>query len=291
MTALDLSTLHLDDGSHLSFEGGHCLMEAAAYFAGEPHTDRPQCVSPYLRSFGIILNDRVSDEQRQDLVRFVPLVVGTAGDGLDDRRMWLAADHVIRVTVPMWLDLAGLTDHAAILRAFAPIMDRPSWQATRPAIRAARDSAWALRSDRLAKIRADVTAAVRKALAERPDVAADVAVDVAAAADVDVASAAAADVAAAAAADVAAAAAAASASAAAADVAAAAASDVAAAVASDVASDADYGGVRRAAYDAVYDAVYAKMRAVYGERFATVAAAAWPDALSLYERLINPVAA
>jgi hypothetical protein len=33
------------------------------------------------------------------------------------------------------------------------------------------------------------------------------------------------------------------------------------------------------------------MRAAYGERFAAVSAAAWPDALSLYERLINPVAA
>jgi hypothetical protein len=283
MTALDLSTLHLDDGSHLSFEDGHCLMEAAAYFAGEPHTDRPQCVSPYLRSFGITLNDRVSDEQRQDLVRFVPLVVGTAGDGLDDRRRWLAADHVIRVTVPMWLDLAGLTDHAATLRAFTPITDRPSWQATRSAIRAARDAACALRSDRWAKIRTDVTAAVKKALAEQPVAVA--AADADAAAVADAVAAAVADADADADAD---AAAVADADAVAAAVADAAADAAAVADAAAAAAAADrYWAIRRA----VYDAVYAKMRAAYGERFAAVSAAAWPDALSLYERLINPVAA
>ena len=60
-------------------------------FAKEPFTDKPTCVSPYLRQFGITLNDRASDERRQDLIRFVPLVVGTAGDGLDEVRRWRAA--------------------------------------------------------------------------------------------------------------------------------------------------------------------------------------------------------
>jgi hypothetical protein len=258
-------------------------MEAVAYFAGEPHSDQPKCVSPYLRQFGIRLNDRVTDEQRQDLVRFVPLVVGTAGDGLDDQRRWLAADHVTRVTVPMWLDIAGLTDHSATLRALPAITGRRSWQETRPAIRSARDAAWGLRSERRANIRADVTAAVRKALEERP-AAADAVADAAA----DAVAAAAADAAAAAAADAAADADAAAAAAAAADAVAVAVADAdaVAAAAADAAAD-RYWAIRRA----VYDAVYAKLRAAYGERFATVTAAAWPDALNLYERLINPAAA
>ena len=103
---LDLETLRLDHGAHPSFEAGHCLMEAVAFFAGEPHSDAPKCVSPYLRAFGIRLNDRATAERRQDLVRFVPLVVGTAGDGLDEVRRWMAADHVARVSLPRHLDSA-----------------------------------------------------------------------------------------------------------------------------------------------------------------------------------------
>ena len=172
---LDLETLRLDHGAHPSFEAGHCLMEAVAFFAGEPHSDAPKCVSPYLRAFGIRLNDRATAERRQDLVRFVPLVVGTAGDGLDEVRRWMAADHVARVSLPRHLDSAGLPELAAELRSLPQVLDRDTWRPAQEAIRRARDAAWALRDERWAPVRQAVRDAVTKALADRADADADAA--------------------------------------------------------------------------------------------------------------------
>ena len=56
MHHIDLTTLTLTKGGHADRESGTCLLEAVAYFAGEPHTDAPSCVSPVLRTFGINLN-------------------------------------------------------------------------------------------------------------------------------------------------------------------------------------------------------------------------------------------
>ncbi len=51
-----LDDLVLDKGSHKSAADGMCIMEAVAYFQGQPFTDAPPCVSPILRNFGISLN-------------------------------------------------------------------------------------------------------------------------------------------------------------------------------------------------------------------------------------------
>lgn len=173
-----LVDVRLDKGAHDSFDDGHCLMEVVAWFAGEPHSDAPRCVSPYLRDFGIRLNDRANDERRQQLLRFVPMVTGTAGDGLDEQRRWLAADTVIRTLMPKWLDRAGLTDQASELRALDPITDRARYDAAIPARRAAYDAAWAARRERWNRIRE----AVRTAVTERAVAAADAAADAVAAA-------------------------------------------------------------------------------------------------------------
>ncbi len=300
-----LDGLVLQRGGHDAGSGEYCFMEAVAMLVGEDHSDRPTCVSPYLTSFGITLNDRApSHEARQDLLQFARSVVGTASDGLDDRRRWMAADHVARVSVPRWLDAAGLTEHAAALRALPTISNREEWRAARDVIRAARDAAYELRRDRRAKLRA----AVEKALAERPVAAADAAAAAAAVAVAVAAAAAAADAAAAAAAAaaavavaVAAAAADAAADAVAVAVAVAAADAAAAAVAvaaaaAAAAADAVADAVAVAVADdrywrirnAVYKTVYARLRAAYGERFAQLTAESWTDAVQLYGRLINP---
>ena len=171
--------IRLDRGGHDGPDSGHCLLEVVSMFAKEPFGDSPKCVSPYLRSFGIRLNDIASDEQRQDLRRFIPMLPGTAGDGLDERRRWLAADHVIRVSAPRWLDAAGLTGHAATLRALAPITDRGSWRASQVKVRAARDAAYQLRSEKLGGslygvVYRDAKKAVREALAKQKGTAAAV---------------------------------------------------------------------------------------------------------------------
>lgn len=45
---VDLRTVKLTYGGHESRERGVCLMEAVAWMAGEPHSDRPSCTDPAL---------------------------------------------------------------------------------------------------------------------------------------------------------------------------------------------------------------------------------------------------
>jgi NADH dehydrogenase/NADH:ubiquinone oxidoreductase subunit G len=297
-TPLNLGDLRLAPGSHADRDQGVCLMEAVAWFAGERHSDAPACVSPYLRQFGIALNDRADDARRQLLVRFVPLVVGTAGDGLDDARRWIGADHAIRVSAPRWLDRAGLADHAAALRALPPITDEAACKSSRVAARAAQKAAYVRRDQALAPLRATVAAAVAKVLKDKPvavAAAADAAADAAAAVAADAADAvavaadAAADAAAAVAADaaVAAAAAAAVAVAAAAAVAAAVAAAAAAAAAAAVADAVAADGFRWRVYDTVYDAVKARLKMSLADRYSAMVDEGWDDAIELYARLIT----
>ncbi len=48
MTIINLDTLQLAKGGHDDPGQGLCLLEAAAYLAGEKHSDHPACVSPIL---------------------------------------------------------------------------------------------------------------------------------------------------------------------------------------------------------------------------------------------------
>jgi hypothetical protein len=159
---LDLDTLTLHAGSH---EPDHtfCVMEAVAYIAGEPWSDHPKCASPVITSFLISWNDGTNDEDRQNLKRFIPMVVGTnTGKADDTKRAWMATDWLVRVFTPTWLDKAGMTDHAerlrgldaltsaALARKAQPIIEqaRKESDAARDAARAAawaaaRDAAWA----------------------------------------------------------------------------------------------------------------------------------------------------
>src|SRR4051812_46460937 len=43
---LALSEIHLQHGSHSSVSDGMCAMEAAAWIAGEPHSDHPELPPP-----------------------------------------------------------------------------------------------------------------------------------------------------------------------------------------------------------------------------------------------------
>ncbi|MFJ6215089.1 hypothetical protein ACIQGZ_17395 [Streptomyces sp. NPDC092296] len=134
---IDLSTLTLTAGSHATRADGLCLLEAAAWWAGEDHSDHPACVSPVLASYGRRLNDALPGTARQQLVPLVPLMPGTAGDGRDVVRGYLALDWLVRTYTPAWLELAGLTEHAAGLRALAPVADLDSARTTGPAVREA----------------------------------------------------------------------------------------------------------------------------------------------------------
>ena len=113
----------LSSGSHNTPQEGRCAMEWVAYLAGEPHSDQPVCVSPVLRSFGISLNDQWDDEQRQKLRPYLARCIGTAGDGRDEERGWLAMDWLIREFTPAFLDLhPDLRGDAVALRGVAPVL-------------------------------------------------------------------------------------------------------------------------------------------------------------------------
>lgn len=126
-----LDTIRLKRGEHASPEDGLCVMEAAAWVAGEPHSDHPDCVSPVLGAFMRRWNDDLDDEGRQKLKPFILRAVGTGGDGQDEARGWLALDWLVRVHLPAWLGLAGFADEAGALRALLPLRDEDSLDAAR----------------------------------------------------------------------------------------------------------------------------------------------------------------
>ena len=163
-STLDLDALHLEHGSHQDPDSGLCLLEAVSLFAGEKHTDHPKCVSPLLANVGIRLNDRATDAQRQDLKRFIPLVVGTAEDGKDDARRWLAVDRSVRFLLPKYLDKLDRHEQAATLRALPRIIDPDTYCPHAKRLRTVADEMYELRRNRYETIRA----AVRKAVKDNP---------------------------------------------------------------------------------------------------------------------------
>lgn len=123
MNELDFTTLRLSSGSHSNPDDGMCLLEAVSYVAGEAFTDRPKCVSKVLGTFGRALNDALGYSRRQELIPFISKLIGTAGDGFDETRTYMALDWFIRTYTPTWLDLAGLSIEATALRSLPRIVD------------------------------------------------------------------------------------------------------------------------------------------------------------------------
>jgi len=269
---LDLSTFVLAHGNHGSPDDGMCLLEAAAYMAGEPHSDHPQCVDVALAAFGRTLNDRLREDERQLLKPLLPRLIGTrATPALARRRALLLVDRHVRSIVPAFLrelphqpqpELAGR------MEGLPPVVDTES-------ARRARDLACEVRDAARSHLKA-----AKKALPKNISAAAAAAADAAAAAAADAYAAADADADAAAAAY--AAAAAAAAAAADADAAAAAAAAAYAAAAADAAAAA-YAAADAAAAAAAYaDAAAAAWKALR-RRTAERSIAAFAEAIELLE--------
>jgi hypothetical protein len=98
-------------------------MEWVSYMAGEPHSDQPACVSPVLRAMCIALNDGLEHDPRQRLRPYLTRTIGTADDGLDSARGWMAMDWLTRVYTPAWLRLAGLVGIAERLETIEEVSD------------------------------------------------------------------------------------------------------------------------------------------------------------------------
>jgi hypothetical protein len=146
-----VKTVKLGKGSHPKpFEGDTptmCAAEFASYLAGEPHSDQPTCVSPILNRFMVNLNDALDDEKRQKLRPYIVRTLGTAGDGQDEMRSYMALDWLIRVHIPAFLAAAGLVPEADKLRGLAAIEGVGQAHEARPEVNAARDAAWAAARD------------------------------------------------------------------------------------------------------------------------------------------------
>jgi hypothetical protein len=113
----------LSKGSHETREQGLCAMEWVAYIAGEDHSDAPVCVDPVLRRFGIGLNDRLPDDLRQRLRPYLARMIGTANDGLSQRRAFMVGDWAVRVVAPEAMDAVGRKDLGDRLRGLPEVVD------------------------------------------------------------------------------------------------------------------------------------------------------------------------
>ncbi len=139
---IDLATITLDKGGHSDPDAGLCVMEAVAYFAGEPHSDHPPCVSPVIGAFLRRWNDDLGDEDRQKLTRLIPLAVGTNTSREDDnRRAWMVTDWMVRTYLPAWLTLGGMADQASAVAALPELTDGAGWKMAAPTVADARKSA------------------------------------------------------------------------------------------------------------------------------------------------------
>lgn len=168
----DLDRIYLTSGAHTHRDDGVCLLEAVAWFAGEPHSEFPMCVSPVLTAFGHQLNDALPDGKRQRLTPLIPRLVGTAGDGRDEQRGYAALDWLVRVYAPVWSDLAGLTGEAQALRDLRRIADWSTAQAAEPVVRETHGKADTARAAALAAARSAALAAARSAAWDAWDTAA-----------------------------------------------------------------------------------------------------------------------
>jgi hypothetical protein len=145
LTMEKLKKLVLKNGNHKDRSNGLCVMEAAAWFAGEPHSDSPMCVDPAITSFLQYVNDNAPEDQRQQLKSVVKEIVGTRTDNVEiiHKRIFIVTDFAVRFAAPLALEAAKLDREAAALRALPPIDSRAAARAAIDAAGAASDVAWA----------------------------------------------------------------------------------------------------------------------------------------------------
>jgi hypothetical protein len=141
-------------GTHASPDDGRCAMEWVSYLAGEPHGDHPRCVSPVLRAFCTTLNDTLENEPRQRLRPYLARTIGTADDGLDEARSWIAMDWLIRTYTRTWLSVAHLPRAAGRLSELPAVLSSSDLTPALHALNLARSESRAAWSAALGPMRA-----------------------------------------------------------------------------------------------------------------------------------------
>jgi hypothetical protein len=111
-----IKTLVLKSGSHASPEEGMCVMEAVAYFAKEPHSGAPKCACPVLTAYMQVLNDSLTNDERQRLKPYIKRIIGTRDGNAKKRADILAWASIVKFT-PHCLELIGLNAEALALKS------------------------------------------------------------------------------------------------------------------------------------------------------------------------------
>ena len=136
----------LKSGKH-NPDSTFCVMEAVAYVAGEEWSDHPACACPVITAFMVSWNDGLpTDADRDRLLKpLIPLLINTRDKKLEAKRATMAADWYVRVQLPAWLRLAGLTRQADYLASFPEITSfakTPSIQAALESVAEDAEAAW-----------------------------------------------------------------------------------------------------------------------------------------------------
>lgn len=95
----DFKTFQFGNGGHKTRKDGMCVVECAAYLAGEEHSDHPECVDNTIARIAIHLNDSFSDEERNKYMRDLPWrLVGTANPNFVSKRLKMWIDFLDSIT-------------------------------------------------------------------------------------------------------------------------------------------------------------------------------------------------
>lgn len=87
---MNLNAIELKAGMHTNRDKGVCLNEAVAWYAGEPHSDSPACMSKWLAIRTAFINDHTCNRaQRQILKDLIPRLATTAGEDPQLLTAWL----------------------------------------------------------------------------------------------------------------------------------------------------------------------------------------------------------
>jgi hypothetical protein len=167
-----MNEYRLSPGAHETPDEGRCVMEWAAWIAGEPHSDQPVCVDSGRRRVPAVM-------ERCARRRDAPAAAAVRGprdrdrdDGRSLERSFMCFDWLVRVHTPAWLELAGLAGHANALRGLPPIIDREGVRRADPLVNAAGAAAWAAARDTArAAVRDAAGAAARDAAGAARDAA------------------------------------------------------------------------------------------------------------------------
>lgn len=140
----DLGDITLTRGNEPKGEG-MSIAEAVAAFAGErlrQPTERPRCASRALMEWLVTWADRLADDDRQQLRRYIlPLTTSRGTDEEEVARIWLVLDWLIRTDGPLWLHGARLPRQAGTLAALRPVRNPETFADAHPAVRSANKAA------------------------------------------------------------------------------------------------------------------------------------------------------